>query len=91
MKKILVGIITILAVVIIAGMIFQEPLKEAVFAQITSDMFVAEDQDGFDPGLGVGETFPPIDALMAGQAVSDVSNLAGPKGLIFVANRSVDW
>lgn len=91
MKKILIGL---LVIVLLAGagiFLFQEPLKEMAFEQITSDMFVAVDNDAFDPGIAVGAQMPAIRATRDGAVVTDVSQFAGPNGLVLIANRSVDW
>lgn len=91
MKKVLL----VIAVIIVlggAGMyLFQEPLKEMAMDKLTSDMFIEGDTDAFDPGLAVGANFPPILASIDGGTVTDVSQYSGPNGLVFIANRSVDW
>ena len=55
------------------------------------DMFISEDTDAFDPGLPIGEQFPPIRALYRGEEVSSIDRFMGEKGAIFIANRSADW
>ena len=91
MKKVLMAIV-ILVVLAGAGMfLFQEPVKEMAMEKMTSDMFIASDDDAFDPGLPVGSRFPPILASLDGATITDVSQYSGPNGLVFVANRSVDW
>ena len=91
MKKVLLIIAGVLAAAGIAIFAFQEPIKEFAFDRITTDMFVAEDNDAFNPGLPVGATFPAVKATMDGRTITDISELSGPNGLVFVANRSVDW
>jgi hypothetical protein len=91
MKKVLmaIGVVIVLAG---AGIyLFQEPIEEMAIENMTSDMFVASDDDAFDPGLPVGAQFPPILASLDGATITDVSQYSGPNGLVFVANRSVDW
>ena len=39
----------------------------------------------------LGERFPAISAQYEGRIVSDVSELVADKGMVFIANRSVDW
>ena len=57
----------------------------------SADMFVATDDDAFDPGLAVGSTFPAIDALDRDQPVSSIRPYLGERGLLFFANRSISW
>lgn len=91
MKKVLLVIVALVVVAGVGLFLFQEPLKEMAFDKLTSDMFVASDNDAFDPGLAVGATFPPILASLDGATITDVSQYSGPNGLVFIANRSVDW
>ena len=91
MKKFLLGLLIVLALAGVGVFLFQEPLKEFVFEKITSDMYVAVDNDSFDPGLAVGEQFPAIRAQRDGVLVTDIAPLSGTKGMVFIANRSVDW
>jgi putative ABC transport system substrate-binding protein len=70
---------------------FREPIMEAVAAQLTKDMFVPGDTDAFDPGLPIGAEFPEIRAMYAGAELRDVDSLAGSRGTVFIANRSVVW
>ena len=55
------------------------------------EMFIAEDTDGFDPGLAIGERFPPIRALHQGEEITSIEGFMGERGAIFIANRSADW
>ena len=54
-------------------------------------MFVSADTDSFDPGLAIGDQFPPLMAMYQGETISDMGQFIGDKGMIFIANRSVDW
>ncbi len=91
MKKVLLVIVVLVVLGGVGMYLFQEPLKDMAIDKLTSDMFIAGDTDAFDPGLAVGADFPPILASMDGNTITDVSQYSGPKGLVFVANRSVDW
>ena len=91
MKKVLMVIAILIVLAGVGVFMFQEPLQEAAIEQLTSDMFVAGVNDTFDPGLAVGTQFPPILASLDGATVTDVSQYSGPNGLVFIANRSVDW
>lgn len=91
MKKILVIVAGVLASLIMAGAIFKEPLLAAVKETITADMFVNVDDDDFDVGLALNADFPEIKALSKGELITQIQPLIGDKGMIFIANRSVDW
>ena len=91
MKKALSRIAVGLVIVIGLAFLFREPLLGYLGERLTQDMFVAADTDGFDPGLPIGNRFPPIEAVYQGDTVRDVSTFIQDKGMIFVANRSADW
>ena len=55
------------------------------------NIFVRSDTDSFDPGLPIGAQFPAIRALYQGKEITDISQFMGEKGVVFFANRSVDW
>lgn len=86
--------ITVISLLLIAGggiYLFRGQLWELTKTKITSEMFIAADTDSFDPGLAIGAPFPPIKAFYQGQEISDVRRFVHDKGMIFIANRSVDW
>lgn len=91
MYKILTGFAGV--VVISAGLtyLFQDKLMTFANGKITADMFVEADSDSFNPGLSVGETFPAISAFYQGQQLTGIQQFSGDKGMVFFANRSVDW
>ena len=91
MKKVLLTSLGVLAVVVIGGYIFRGPLLGALYENITSDMFVGADTDAFDPGLAIGDTFPPVRAMRNGKVVEDMGEFITDRGMVFIANRSVDW
>ena len=67
---------------------FMQPLQ----AQPNLDnMFLDEDTDSFDPGLPIGERFPAIRAISAGEEINGIEQFFGDKGAVFLAMRSVDW
>ena len=90
MKILSVGVVVVLVLVVL-GYLFRAPLIEFATDQMTADMYVGEDQDAFDPGLAVGSSFPQIEARYQGSVVQGVANFPVDKGMIFIANRSVDW
>jgi hypothetical protein len=91
MKRLLVVAFVLGVVGVSALYVFREPLMDAVAERLTADMFVAADADAFDPGPAVGSAFPPFRALHAGVAVTGLDGFMGPRGLVFFANRSVEW
>jgi hypothetical protein len=80
-----------LAALALGAYVFREPLMEALFERITADMFVQSDSDTFDPGAAVGARLPAIRASYGEEELTDATTLAGPRGLVLIANRSVDW
>lgn len=91
MKKIVIGIAALLVVAGIGIYAFRAPLMDAVTDRMTAHMFVARDTDAYDPGVAMGQVFPPIHARYADREVTDIGEFAGPRGLVIYVNRSVDW
>ena len=84
MKKILsVALLIVLAVTAIFYL-FREPIKQAVYARLTADMFVAQDTDDFDPGPVIGSHFPGLRARYRGVELTLLDQLAGAKGTVLV-------
>lgn len=76
--------------VIIAGLyLFLGPV---LLAQLDpASIFVHSDTDPFDPGLAIGAQFPSIRALYQGKEITQIDQFMGKNGVVFFANRSVDW
>ena len=91
MKNVWTIAATMVAVTAAVLFMFREPLVEAATDRITADMFVAGDEDDFEPGLAVGERLPEIAAVYDGRMITSVEPFMGPNGLVLFANRSVDW
>ena len=91
MKKTLLIIATILLVGGAMVYSFREPLRDAIYASITEDMFVAQDADSFDPGPAIGSRFPGLRATYQGRAISLIEEFAGANGTAIIASRSLDW
>jgi len=91
MKKFLMGLAVFIVVAGAGVYVFREPLLERLVDRVTADMFVAADEDPYDPGTALGERFPAIRAFHDGAEVSSVGAFMGERGMIFIANRSVDW
>lgn len=90
-KKILLGLVGGIVLVALLGYAFRAPLLAAAQDALTRDMFVSADPDEFDPGLAIGQPFPPIEALHRGDVVRELGQFMGERGLIFIANRSASW
>ena len=54
-------------------------------------MFVASDNDDFDPGPATGSFFPGLQASYQGRRITLINEFAGRNGTVFIASRSVDW
>ena len=91
MKKALLGLLGFVLVTVAGVYLFRTPLKETAIEKLVADMFVAADTDGFEPGLAIGDRFPPLLAQYQDQTITDVGEFISDKGMIFMANRSVDW
>ena len=91
MKKVLLSIAGVL--VIAAGLLYlnRAAMWEIAKERITADMFVAQDDDNFDPGVALGTRFPDLHANYQGETITDTSQFIHDKGMVFIANRSVDW
>jgi len=88
------GLIGLVAGLVFAGAglyAFREPVKQAVMDRMTANMFVARDSDSYDPGIAMGEPFPPIRARFGNRVVSDMGSFVGKRGMVVYVNRSVDW
>ena len=91
MKRLFVGIVAVVAVLALGGYVFREPLMNAMFERMTANMFVAKDDDPYDPGLAVGERVPAVRAMYQGQEITDIGSVMGGRGIALWVNRSVDW
>lgn len=89
-KAVLVAAAIVLSLMA-AGLVFREPLFNAVASALTADMFVEADNDNFDPGLPVGASLPEVRVLYKGKEISALNSLSGSLGMVLVANRSADW
>ena len=91
MNRTLKNIAALLVLSVALAYVFREPLKELAFAVLTQDMFVASDNDSFDPGPAVGSNFPGIQATYKGGSITLINAFAGSNGTVFIASRSFDW
>ena len=91
MKKILLILLAAMLLAASLAYLWREPLKEAAYARLTEDMFVAQDIDDFDPGPALGSRFPGLRALYQGREITLIEGFAGVNGTVFVASRSLDW
>ncbi len=91
MKNTLKLLAVLLLLALALAYVFREPLKELVFTVLTQDMFVASDNDDFDPGPAVGSQFPGLQATYQGRTITLINEFAGVNGTVFLASRSYDW
>ena len=70
---------------------FRGPLLAFAIDRLTADMFVERDADAFDPGVAIGQPFPPIRARIGERELSRLDEFSGEQGLAVFVNRSVDW
>jgi len=89
-KALLIGLCALLTAAALLYL-FWEPVKQALYARITADMFVAGDSDAFDPGPALGSQFPGLRASYQGREVTLLDEFAGKNGTVFIASRSLDW
>ena len=91
MKKFFLGLLGFVAIAVLSIYIFRAPLMEFAMEKMTADMFVAADTDSFDPGLAIGSRFPYLETRYQESTLRDTSQFNRDKGMVFIANRSVDW
>jgi len=95
MNRILVGGLVGLGMIIsmcAANFCFaQDDARRQLYEKETANMFIDSDTDEFNPGPGIGQAFPQIDAFYQGRRISSTLEFAGRRGTVFFANRSVDW
>jgi len=91
MKKILISVAIILVAGVISIYLFRESLVVFAKEKLTQDMFITEDEDQYNPGIAVGETFPNIRAWYHQVEKQDLQEFMGAEGLLVFMNRSVDW
>lgn len=89
--KVLMIVLGVALALVFGGYVFREPLMNAIVERMTADMFVAADNDDYDPGVATGERFPAIRALHDGNEITDIGRFMGTHGAVLIANRSVDW
>ena len=91
MKKVLGALIAVVVAVGVGIYVFREPLKSAAMDRVTAHMFVARDDDAYDPGVAVGQPLPAIRATYRDGEVTRLGQFAGARGMVLYVNRSVDW
>ena len=91
MNRVLVIITAALLTIGATLYLFREPLKQFAYDRLTGNMFVAQDNDSFDPGPAIGSRFPGLRATYEGRDVTLIEQFAGPNGTLLIASRSLDW
>jgi peroxiredoxin len=91
MKNVLKIFAILLVLSLVLVYVFREPLRDFAYAWITQDMFVAGDNDDFDPGPAIGSYFPGLQAAYNGRTITLLNEFAGENGTVLIASRSYDW
>ncbi len=91
MNKILVSAAAVAAMLLAGTYVFKDQLKESALDLMLADMYLPEDNDDFDPGMLINNPFPDIKAIYDGREITRIDEFIKDKGMIFIANRSVDW
>lgn len=91
MKRVLGYALAFFAIAGLGIYAFREPLKNAMVERMTANMFVARDDDAYDPGVAVGQPLPALHARYRGREITQLGEFSGRKGMVLFVNRSVDW
>jgi peroxiredoxin len=91
LKKIVLGLLSLTSIVIICLFVFRASILALIVEHRGDSIFVNQDDIAYDQGPLVGGKFPAIKANYRGAVIYDVGQFVGDKGMIFIANRSVDW
>jgi peroxiredoxin len=91
MKNVFKIVCVLILLTVVAGYFYREELKQIVFAQITQGMFVAVDNDDFDPGPAINSHFPGLQATYQGRSITLIDEFKGVNGTAVIASRSFDW
>ena len=70
MKNVFKIVCVLILLTVVAGYFYREQLKQIVFAQITQGMFVAVDNDDFDPGPAINSHFPGLQATYKDRSIT---------------------
>lgn len=91
MKKVSIGVAITITVLVIATLSFKNSILESLKDVITTNTFVAQDNDNFNPGIKVDDQFPCINATFNDVIINDIAPYYRQKGTIFVVSRSLVW
>ncbi|MBN7796713.1 peroxiredoxin family protein [Parahaliea mediterranea] len=91
MQRVLIVLAVLLLLATGLVYVYQDDVKEKAYAKLTENMFVAGDDDDFDPGPALGSDFPGVRARYQGQQIQLLAPFAGTNGTVFIASRSLDW
>ena len=91
MKNIFKVVFVLILFSLAVGYLYREPIKQRVFAQITQGMFVAVDNDDFDPGPAINSHFPGLQATYQDRSITLIDEFKGVNGTAVIASRSFEW
>lgn len=91
MQRVLIVLAVLLLLATSLVYVYQDDVREKAYAKLTENMFVASDDDAFDPGPALGSDFPGVRARYQGKQIQLLAPFAGANGTVFIASRSLDW
>ncbi|WP_415357719.1 redoxin domain-containing protein [Halioglobus sp. Uisw_031] len=91
MKNIFKVVFVLILLSLAVGYLYREPIKQRIFALITQGMFVAVDNDDFDPGPAIHSHFPGLQATYQDRSITLIDEFKGVNGTAVIASRSFDW
>ena len=91
MKNVFKVVFVLILLSLALGYLYREPIKQRVFAQITQGMFVAVDNDDFDPGPAINSHFPGLQATYQDRSITLIDEFKGVNGTAVIASRSFEW
>lgn len=88
MRKALLTLLAVSVLIALPLLLLFEPPGSVIQRLKTWNMFVAFDDDAFNPGPRVGSYFPGVRALHNGQPIALLQTFAGPSGTVLLLEES---
>lgn len=89
MRNILLTFLLLCALAVIPLAFFSEQIQSGMLWLKTRNMFIAVDDDHFDPGPRVGSHFPGLRAVYEERPITLLAPFAGPKGTVLVLEEAL--
>ncbi len=90
MNKRVSSLLLLLALTAAVVYLFRAELLGGYHMLQVGDMFVAADNDSFDPGPATGSRFPGLRAEFGGREITLLNEFAGPNGTVLIVERDPD-